>query len=492
MMARIRVRSRCASHLQEYRSSNAPYRVELFSIEYDTVGEHWNLPTSIRKKDTALRATLAQRFPFYYGWVICAIVSGTSFGARPLMSVAVLSVFVLPMTEAFDWSRSLFSGAVSLGGICAAFISPFVGRLVDKYGAGVMISFSSAVAGLCAVGLSWIQHAWSFYALFVPGRAVFSSPLEIATSTALSNWFIHRRAFVLALFGASQGIGLAAMPLAAEFLISDWGWRQAWLALGVFTLAIGIVPSLLFMVRRPEDMGLEPDPEPQRVDAAAEPDAGANLRPARPEAHFTLQQAFRTRAFWVVAAFSALGFMSQAGVSLHHVSHYVQHGLSGPQAALMAGMFAFSQVPAGLFWSALTRHVPVRYALCMAGLYVAFGALGTAFATTLARGMFAAGALGCGVSGLHLLLRLTWAEYYGRHHLGAIRGVTLPVHIGGQAVGPVTAGLVFDMTGDYTSAFIFFGMMTALGSLMVLTAVPPRAPDLEIRDRDGLQASGSA
>lgn len=408
------------------------------------------------------------------------------------MSVAVLSVFVLPMTEAFGWSRSLFSGAVSLGGICAVFISPFVGRLVDKYGAGVMIGFSSAVAGLCAVGLSWIQHAWSFYALFVPGRAVFSSPLEIATSTALSNWFIRRRAIVLAFFGASQGIGLAAMPLIAQFLITDWGWQQAWFTLGVFTLAIGIAPSLLFMVRRPEDMGLKPDPEPGRGDAAVQPEARADLIPSDKEAHFTLQQAFRTRAFWVLAAFSAVGFMAQAGVSLHHVSHYVQHGLSGPQAALMAGVFAFSQVPAGLFWSALTRHVPVRYGLCMAGLYVAFGAVGTAFASTLARSIFAAGALGCGVSGMHLLLRLIWAEYYGRHHLGAIRGITLPVHIGGQALGPVTAGLVFDVTGNYASAFIFFGIVVTLGSLMVLTAIPPARPGLAVRDRDGLRASGSA
>jgi len=68
--------------------------------------------------DISRRARLAQRLPFYYGWVVFSIVVSTSYTSCPLMSVAVLSVFVVPMTEAFGWSRGLFSGAVSLGGIC--------------------------------------------------------------------------------------------------------------------------------------------------------------------------------------------------------------------------------------------------------------------------------------------------------------------------------------------------------------------------------------
>jgi hypothetical protein len=113
--------------------------------------------------DNSRHKRLARRLPFYYGWVIFSVVVGTSYTSRPLMSVAVLSVFVVPMTEAFGWSRGLFAGAVSLGGICAVFISPYVGRLVDKYGAGVMIGATSAVAGVCAMGLAVIRHAWGFY-----------------------------------------------------------------------------------------------------------------------------------------------------------------------------------------------------------------------------------------------------------------------------------------------------------------------------------------
>lgn len=429
--------------------------------------------------DISRHIRLARHLPFYYGWVVFTIVVGTSFTSRPLMSVAVLSVFVVPMTEAFGWSRGLFAGAVSLGGICAVFISPYTGRLVDKYGAGVMIGATSAVAGVCAMGLAAIRHALGFYALYVPGRMVFASPLELATSTAISNWFLQRRAMVLALFGMSQGIGLALMPMAAQWLITIFGWQAAWTTLGLYTLAAGVMPALFFMARRPEDMGLELDPDP--TDTAATPSgrpSGATLQ-ATAERHYTLEQALKTRAFWILAGFSAVGFMAQAGVSLHHVSHYINNGLYGPSAAIMASVFAFVQAPAGFMWSGLTRDIPVRWALSLAGLFVAMGAAGTAFSASVTNGVISASFLGIGVGGLHLLLRLAWADYYGRLHLGAIRGATLPVQIGGQAIGPVTAGAVFDYTGGYIGAFLFFAVVVAIGSLLILTAVPPDAEPVE-------------
>jgi MFS transporter, OFA family, oxalate/formate antiporter len=429
--------------------------------------------------DTSRRARLARALPFYYGWVVFSIVLGTSYTSRPLMSVAVLSVFVVPMTEAFGWSRGLFSGAVSLGGVCAVLISPYVGRLVDKYGAGVMIGATSAVAGLCAMGLALVRQAWGFYALYVPGRMVFASPLELATSTALSNWFLRRRALVLALFSVSQGTGLAAMPMAAQWLITMSGWQIAWTTLGLYTLAAGILPALVLMARRPEDMGLELDPAPPRSEpiAISRPAASSMnaAPPATTEQHFTLQQAMQTRAFWVLSGFSAAGFMAQAGVSLHHVSHYINNGLPRPSAAIMASVFAFAQVPIGLMWSGLTRDIPVRRALALAGLFVSLGAAGTAFSASVWHGVISASFLGMGVGGLHLLLRLAWADYYGRHHLGTIRGITLPIQIGGQAIGPVTAGAVYDYTGSYLPAFVFFAGVVAISSLFVLAAVPPHA-----------------
>ena len=398
------------------------------------------------------------------------------------MAVATLSVFVVPMTDEFDWSRGQFSGAVSLGAVFGLVVAPFAGRLVDRYGSGIMLAASAGVVGICAIGLSLTSPVWSFYAMYVPGRAVFSAPLELGTSTVVSNWFIRRRPSALACMGIIQSIGLTIFPVLAQVMINGWGWRTAWLALGVFTISTGVIPVLLLMARRPEDMGLEADPtgggdlvlRRQSTDTenvAAKP-APVSLS-QNSESNYTVRQALRTRAFWILAIFSVFGFVVQAGVSLHQVPHYIGQGVDIRFAAVLASIFAFGQVPGSLFWSFWARRVPLRFLLAAAGGIMAVGAIGTGYSGPLAVGLPMGGLLGAGVGGIQMLLRLTWADYYGRLHLGSIRGLTLPAQIGGQAMGPTIAGFMFDATGGYRTPFTVFGIVVAVAAVMVLAATPP-------------------
>ena len=424
---------------------------------------------------TTVKARLAKRLPVYYGWVVFAVANFPSFGARPVASVAVLSVFVIPMTEEFGWSRGLFSGAVSLGAVFGLLMSPFAGRLIDRYGSGVILAGCSAIVGVCALLLALVAQAWSFYAIYVPGRAVFSSPLELGTTTAISNWFIRRRPMALALFGASQGVGLGLLPLAAAMLIDGWGWRWAWLSLGIFTVSTGVLPPMLLMARRPEDMGLDPDLSDEERQARTSPDTGAgSVQPsAWRDSDYTVREALRTPAFWIIAFFSMVGFMAQAGVSLHQTAHYVDAGVSYGQAALVATSFALGQIPGGVVWLLVGRRLPVRLMLAISATWVAGGVFGIGFTDQLGWGIVYGFLFGTGVGGLHTMLRLAWADYYGRLHLGAIRGLTLPAQIAGQAIGPVVSGFMFDNSGGYRVPFVIFGAAVAVSAIMVLAAVPP-------------------
>jgi OFA family oxalate/formate antiporter-like MFS transporter len=420
---------------------------------------------------------LAQRLPFYFGWVVFSAAVGVAYSARPLMSVATLSIFVVPMTEEFDWSRGLFSGAVSAGGLVAVAISPLAGRIIDRYGGGMVVGSASAISGVCAIGLSLVSQSWAFYSLYVPGRAVFAGPLELGTSTAVSNWFIRRRALALALLLIVQGTGLALMPLVAQLLIGGWGWRFAWASLGIFTLSVGVLPPFLLMVRRPEDMGLEADPVPKGKSSSDGNSSGATEnRPASAatEPNLTVGEALHTRAFWVLILFSIAGFVVQAGVSLHQVPHLIQQGVAGPAAAFSASVFALSQTVGGVIWATLARRVPLRLLLSLTGLTAAAGAMGIGASSSLSGGVLGALALGSGVGGLHLLLRLIYADYYGRQNLGSIRGLTIGAQIGGQVIGPVTAGFMFDVTGGYQLPFRAFAIVLSLAAVLVLAATPPR------------------
>jgi len=247
------------------------------------------------------------------------------------------------------------------------------------------------------------------------------------------------------------------------------------------TFALGVIPPVLLMARRPEDMGLEPDPAPNKpvesVSAVAEsesPSPAAVTEPSYTESSFTVRQAFHTRAFWLLAAFTAAGFMVQGGLSLHQVAHYINQGLPGPTAALAASTFAFSQIFSAMFWAALGRRIPVRFLLSATAAIVAVAAFGTSVSATLPAELVSAATVGFGVGGLHLLVRLAWADYYGREHLGTIRGYTMSAQIGGQAIGPVLAGFMFDATGSYQMPFLVFTGAATLAAILALFATPPK------------------
>ena len=429
------------------------------------------------------RNKLANSLPFYYGWVIVGSTVSVSLSTRTVMAVAALSVFVVPMTEDLGWSRGLFSGAVSLGGLCAVFISPLVGKWLDRFGSGLLLSVASVLTGGLAVGLSMVGNPAAFYALYVPGRLIFSGPLELGIPTAISNWFIRRRPLGLAADAVAKGAGLTIIPLLAQFIITGWDWRTAWLTLGILAFALGVIPPVLFMARRPEDMGLEPDPAPNEPtdegNPATESESTSPAEVTEPnytESSFTVRQAFHTRAFWLLAAFTAAGFMVQAGVSLHQVAHYINQGLPGPSAALAASTFAFSQIFSAMFWAALGRRVPVRFLLSAAAIVVAVAAFSTSVSASLPTELLSAAAVGFGVGGLHLLVRLAWADYYGREHLGTIRGFTMSAQIGGQAAGPVLAGFMFDATGSYQLPLLVFTGAATLAAILALFATPPKLP----------------
>jgi MFS family permease len=294
-------------------------------------------------------------------------------------------------------------------------------------------------------------------------------PLELAPSTAVSNWFVRKRAMTLAFIQASQGIGLGLIPLIAQLAIANWGWRTSWQMLGVIILIAGVLPPLLLMVRRPEDVGLSPDGDVDRSNRIPNQDLRDPFKN-----DFTLHQACRTKTMWMLMTFSALMFMVQAGVSLHQAPYHIHQGMGATQAATIVTVFAFSSALGGLVWSALVGKLSLRLVITAASFTQFAGVISLMSSHDPVSGYIAALIFGIGLGGVAALIRLIWAEYYGRRHLGSIRGVALPAQVIGQAIGPVLAGVFFDVTGDYTTALVIFATSAAIGTLLVSVSKAPR------------------
>jgi MFS family permease len=405
---------------------------------------------------------LIPRLPFYYGWVILGCVCCAGI-ARQGGAVATLSVFLAPMTAEFGWSRTAISGAVSLGGVLAAILSPWIGQKLDRVGPRPVLCLAIITTGLAVLGLSQVSTLWMFYALFVVARVNFAVPFDLGVYGAVSNWFVARRPLAMGIATTGLTAGLVVLPLVAQAAMGEAGdWRAGWLAVGLTVLVIGLPAAFLLIVRRPEDVGLTPDPS--AVSDASTPPT---------EAAFTRAEALRAPAFWLLSLFALLAYPVQAGVSLHQAPFLIERGLSPTIAAAVVSCFSVASGLMSLASGFIPRRVSVRARLVIVGLLLGLGSAALSWTTTPAWA-FAAGALfGFGVGGLLSTLPLAWADYFGRRGFGAIRGMALSIQVSAQALGPVLSGLLRDLTAGYETSLIVFCALGGASAVAALFARPP-------------------
>lgn len=404
---------------------------------------------------------LVPRLPFFYGWIVLACICLAGF-ARQGPAVATLSVFVVPMTDAFGWSRTEMAGAVSLGGVLAAFVSPMIGPVLDRRGARLILCLAVLSTGLATMALSLVQSLLLFYLLFVFARMVWAGPFDLGLYGALNNWFVARRARATSIATLAQMSGLVALPIIAQLAMQDGGWRHGWVAIGTTVLAVGFLPVWLFLVRRPEDVGLVPD----RI-------AAAGAGPTIVEPRFSRAAAMRTQAFWLLSLYTVLVFPVQAGVSLHQAPHLIERGLSPIAAATVISFFSAMSAVASFSIGFLPRRWPLRYVMSVAAVLLGSGTLGLIGVGSVEAAYLFAGLFGLGIGGVMTLLPMAWADYFGRESYGAIRGVALSLQVMAQAAGPIASGVLRDMSGTYTGSLILFGVLAVLAAAAALVARRP-------------------
>jgi MFS transporter, OFA family, oxalate/formate antiporter len=412
----------------------------------------------------ALPRLLSSRLPFYYGWVILACLCCAGF-ARQGPAVATLSIFVEPLTREFGWSRTALSGAVSLGGVLAALASPLIGPLLDRHGSRVALCLAVLVTGAAMMLLSLTQSLLVFYLLFCTARMIWAGPFELGIYGSLNNWFVARRAFAASIATVAQMAGLVAMPLIAQLAISRQDWRLGWLAIGVTTLVVGFLPVWLFLVRRPEDLDLEPDRQTVGSIVATTPD--------QREPHFSRREAINTAAFWLLLVYTVLVYPVQAGVSLHQAAHLIERGIAPAVAATIVSTFSLMSAVASITCGLLPRSVPIRYPLALIGGFLTAGTLSMIEISSISEGYVAAGLFGLGIGGILTLLPVAWADYFGRANFAAIRGIALSAQVLAQAAGPLLSGALHDWTGSYLRSLQCFAVLSGLSVLAALMAQRP-------------------
>ncbi len=431
---------------------------------------------------TAASPRIPRLWPFkrvYYGWAVVWASTVAAFGMAPMFG-PVLGVFFSSIEEDLGWDRATISLAFTIGSATGSVMQFLMGRLLDRYGARMVVAAAGIIIALAMVGLSWMQEPWHFWMAFGAGRGSALAGIQVGTGVALSNWFIRRRGRTIAIRSMGQRAGQSIMPMAIFAIMAVAGWRAAFLSLAGVTAVLIILPAILYLRRRPEDLGMTL--ENMTPEELAEMNSGGRerrglgrlTRQVR-DVSFTLEEARRTRAFWLLLLFVVVERFALGSINLHMVINFEDKGLAQGLAVSTLSIFAATSALTGLPWGFVFEHLQIRIgAMIMSGLLVLSMAL-LLVADNYALAVLFALLFGVAIGAGSIVENQLWADYFGRRHLGAIRGFGAPFRIA-SPTGPVLTGLLFEWTGSYTVPFTIFMVIFMLMTVAMFFATPPVKP----------------
>lgn len=408
----------------------------------------------------------------YYGWVIVAVIIIANT-AQAGGTLAVTGIFLKPITEEFGWSRAVFSGATGVGTILGAALALAAGPVVDRWGARWPLVIGFLILGGTFIRLGSMSGLGEFYFLQVAGRAAHMGVLSVGLMSTIPKWFIASRGKAVALGTVGNAVGIVGFPVVAQVLITAFDWRVAAQSLGVALLAIALPPILLFLRRRPEDMGMAPDGRPL-ITAATPGEMNMEERRAGGEGSMRIGQVSRHSSFYLLTFASTVGFMGVTATFFHMVPYLTDKGFApGAAVSVVATWSAgagVGSVVTGFFLDRFDARVMIALQLwAAAALYALLTPLG--ILPTL---IVWAVVYGFVQGGMITTQQVLFANYYGRRHLGSIRGVVMLAMALGNAAGATGSALVFDVTDSYISVFWAFAVLNGAGAAAAMVARKPK------------------
>ena len=419
----------------------------------------------------SLAHKLQRVLPFYYGWVVVG-ASGTAVFARMAPNITTLTIFILPLSAEFGWSRTLISGSVSVGALAALVLSPAVGWCIDSFGARPVLVVSVLVLGLAMTSMAWATVPLTFYIAFASARVVFHTSAPIGASTVSARWFIKKRGRAIGIVFLCGAIGGLVFTMLSAQMIEHFSMKTAWIVIGLVVFGVSVAPSLLLVIERPEDMGLLPDNEKPSA-AVEERDLLSPVEDSHENDSWTFPEAAKTKAFWMLFFAGMAMFCVNTGTNVHIGAYYLDQGLTLTVAAVAISIGWIVSACGSVVWGWVLEKIEARRAYSVVFMILCVSTVYLLTVDSTAGALIAAILIGSVSSGSNVIIAIMYANYFGRNSLGRIRGVSETGVLLGQATGPLLAGVLFDSRGSYSFVFLLFGGIALAGSLIVLQARPP-------------------
>ena len=317
---------------------------------------------------------MSRRFSnLFYGWWIVI----TSAVLLTLMSLTVfqgLGTVLVSLERQYGWSRTALSGAFSLARVEGAVLGPIEGVLVDRVGTRRMVLIGFILMGLGFVWLSQVDTLWEFYAAFMTISLGAGLGGWLAIVAMVNNWFDKRRSFAMSIAMSGIHLGGLLVPIFA-LSIENYNFSITTIAVGVLLLIV-VGPATFIIRSKPEDMGLLPDGVTVNKKVV---ELNEISDPSEDESDFTVIQALKTPAFWILTITQISSSVSIVTLALHLVPKLTDMGMTLSSAGTVVLVYTVVALPAqsiaGYMAERLPKIIMISFFLFLQGAGIALIAL---------------------------------------------------------------------------------------------------------------------
>ncbi len=377
--------------------------------------------------------------PVYYGWIVVLAASVGMAMTIPGQTVGV-SLFIDGIMAELSLSRSAVSAAYTFATILGALSLSYIGRWIDRVGPRRAIIGISLIFALAVAGMGLVNSLAALFFGFLVLRAMGPGALSLVSLHAVNIWFVRGRGTAVGWMGVGLAVSTALFPPLIERGLDFFTWREMFGLIGIAVLAILLTVGITLFREKPENFGIRPD--------------GADPSEGKGERSLTLANARRTPAFWMLTAGGVLVAALGTGLLFHHFSMMEMNGMSRAAAAAvfvpLGILTAVSNLSTGYLMDRIQPRVLLATMLLLFAVMVASVPFVQSFAAIWMYGCVFG--LVQGMQGA--LMGSGYAHYFGRDHIGAIKGFAKTVFVGGTAAGPVIYAAGMDWLGSYTPTLL--------------------------------------